>query len=117
MEQATVVVVWFCALLAGVMGGLAASQAITGRPTYPFVTRRINWSVRELKLLGLCWAIFWLFLSIYALVGSLFLSEHQAVPFGSLGWLLFILGGPAFQLLMEQHHHGRWPFKGRVSSS
>jgi hypothetical protein len=115
MQQATLVVGWFCALVAGTLGGLAASQSVTGRPTYPLVTMRIDWTARELKLLGLGWAIFWLALSIYALVGSLFLSEHQAVPFGSVGWVPFILGGPAFQLLMEQRHNGRWPFRGRVS--
>jgi hypothetical protein len=101
------------------MVGLAASQAVTGRSTYPLFSNRnrINWSVGELRLLGLVWAFNWLALAVFGLVGALYLSAHEAPPISPLGWLPIILLGSVFQLLMEQRHNRRWPFRDRVSGT
>jgi hypothetical protein len=115
MEQATVVVAWFAALVSGVFGGLAVSQAVTGRPTTSMISRRTKWSVGELKVLGLGWAVYWLALAVFALVGSLNIAANRVVLFLPLTLSPILLGGPIFHLLMEQRHNGRWPFKERVS--
>ncbi len=116
MEQTIIGVVWFGAVGGGAMGALAASQAVTGRPTIPLL-RRIGWSVRELKLIGLIWAIYWFGMTIYILVSSLAIASNQHVDFLPMTIYPVILGGPAFQLLMERYHHRQWPFKGRVGNN
>jgi hypothetical protein len=119
-----IVFVWLTGLLGGAMSSLAVYQAVTGLPTYPLnpgrinwsLGRRINWSLGETKLLGLNWALFWLALSVYALVGGLMTASNQTGPF-FIVILPVVLSALGFNLLIEQHHNRRWPFRGQVSYS
>ena len=110
-----ILLTWSSALIGGAMGGLAVSQAVTGRPTIPMVSRRIKWSVGELKILGLGWAIFWTALAVIGLAAGLNIAAHRIVLFLPLTLWPILIGGPIFQLVMEQHHNRLWPFKDRVS--
>ena len=117
-----VIPIWFFALLGGAMAALAVSQAVTGRPTHPLMAHRADWSVSELKILGLGWAIHWLVLAAWVLFGSIWIVTFQSMPLGRVGWIpigvlvwLPVLSlGPVFQILMDLRHEGRWPFKRQV---
>ncbi len=91
-------------------------EAVTGRPTYPLVARRIDRSVGEIKLLGVSWAIFWLALAVYALVGAFMDASHQTVPLLFMTVFPLILAATGFHALMEQHHNRRWPFKREIGN-
>jgi hypothetical protein len=112
MEQFAIAVAWFAGLVGGVFVSLGMVQALTGRSV---MRKRSNWSVGEIKMLGVVWAVAGLVLAISALVGSLQTAAHQSTLFVTFALWPIILGGPIGQLLIEQRHYGRWPFKDRVS--
>jgi hypothetical protein len=118
-----IVSVWLFALLGGAMSSLGAAQAVTGLPIYPltsgrinwYLGSRINWSLGETKLLGLNGSIFWLALSVYALVGGLMAASNQTWwPF-FITVMPLVLASMGFQTLLEQHHNRRWPFERQIS--
>jgi hypothetical protein len=115
--------VWLTALAGGAIGSLGAAQAITGLPIYPFTPgrinwslgRRINWSLGETKLLGLNGAIFWVALSLYALVGGLMTASNQTTGLFVMTVFPAVLASLGFNVLMEQRHNRGWPFNRQVS--
>jgi hypothetical protein len=116
-DMLNVLLVWLVAFLGGVMGTLGAVQAVSGRRTYPFNPRGTNWSAGELNLLGLGFAVLWLAMAVYGLVGGLFIASHVHVPFGPLFWAPVVIASLLFQVLMQQRHSRGWPFKGQTSRS
>jgi hypothetical protein len=111
MVQAIIATAWFAGLVGGAFVGLGVFQALTGRS---LMRKRISWSVGEIKVLGVVWAVTGLVLAIVALVGSLQIASDQPAPFATFVFPI-ALGGPIGQLLIEQHHNRRWPFKDRAS--
>jgi len=112
-----IVFVWVVTVLAVVLGTLAAVQVVTGRRTYPLTSRQTDWSIGELKLLGVCWAIYCYALALYALVGGLLVEVHMKMPFGFLLAIPFIVAATLIQGLTGARHNRRWPFKGQTSDS
>jgi hypothetical protein len=112
-----IVFVWFVTVLAVVLGTLAAVQAASGRRTYPLTPRQTDWSIGELKLLGVCWAIYCYALALYALVGGLLVEMHVRNLFGLLAAIPFLLAATLIQGLTAARHHRRWPFKRQISGS
>jgi hypothetical protein len=112
-----IVGVWVVTVLAVVLGTLAAVQAASGRRTYPFTPRHTDWSIGELKLLGVCWAIYCYALALYVLVGGLLVEMHAQNPFGLLTAIPFVLAATLIQGLTVARHNRRWPFKRQISRS
>ena len=112
MEAATIVGVWLGTFLYGALFALGTVEAALGRvivnPT------RINWSVREARLLGLARANFGVIGAVYGLAVVLIYVVAQRFPPFWVGGLVFAiaLGVLTFQGLMEQHHKHLWPFSG-----
>jgi hypothetical protein len=113
MDQAVIATTWFAGLVGGVFVGLGVFQALTGRS---LMRKRTSWSAGEIKLLGVVWAITGLVLAITALVGAFQIAANQA-PRSFALWPIIVLGGPIAQLLIEQHHNRRWPFRDRASGT
>jgi hypothetical protein len=104
--------VWFFSALFAAWTAIAVAQIVTGRALFLlFLPRRVNWSDREARLLGLAWLVSGLFGLIYTLVGGLRLAAHQTPPFWMEAlWSLIFFGSLTFQLLLVQRHNKGWPF-------
>jgi hypothetical protein len=103
--------VLFFSALFGAWTAIAVAQIATGRALFLFLPRRVNWSDREARLLGLGWLGSGGSGLIYFLVGGLSLAAHQTPPFWMQAiWFLIFFGSLVFQLLLVQRHNKGWPF-------
>jgi hypothetical protein len=116
-DIATAFLVWLVTFSGGMFTSLAVAQAVTGRRLYPLNPKQTEWSVGELKLLGLCWAMYWLALAAYGLVGGILNAMNMKVPSSFVFWIPFVLSAPLMTILLERRHNRRWPFKEQTSRS
>ncbi len=115
----TLGVVWLFSLGFGAWTALAVAQAVAGRPFFRFLTGRVAWSAGEIKVSGWSWAMCGLAGAVFTLVGALTIANNRLPQHGigsPLGlfanpWPFVFLLTSLFQVLIEQHHKRRWPYK------
>ncbi|TME03492.1 MAG: hypothetical protein E6I53_07255 [Chloroflexi bacterium] len=123
MSDVTLVSAWVGGIVGGAGVTLGVVQVVTGRMIIN--PRRWNWSVGEVRILGLVTAAEASILAIYSLVGGLVLSTGPSPNWVApawwydVVWLIFpaIAAIPISMLLLEQHHQKRWPFEGRLPTA
>jgi hypothetical protein len=112
------VFLWAVTTFFGVWTGLGVAQLISGHFMFRmFSPTGVDWSTNEIRLSGASWAVCGLVGAISVLLLNLFGSFLVGTP-----WVMLANPfAPAFlctllaQVLIEQHHRGRWPFTRRLS--
>jgi hypothetical protein len=106
VDTSLLVNAWFGGIVAGSGLTVGFVELVTGR----FVLGRTQWSTWEVRLGGLAIFISGLYLAIYVLAMALrpaWWDDFQPTIFVMLLW------PAAFFLLLNLHHHRRWPFNRR----
>ncbi len=118
MDALTACIALFLAFFAGCWTTLGVMSVVTER--LYFNPRRIQWSSREVRMLGLTMAVQGLILGLWTVVLTLTLS-FRTLPWFWLGpswgipqlWLPFIALSLtlAFTAWIQLRHFHRWPFR------
>jgi hypothetical protein len=121
---AIVVSAWAAGFFAGTLFTFGMIEVVTGRMVVN--PQRLNWSVGEVRVRGMAFAIGGLLIGTYSLINflSLLVSWYQiwALPpwwyATQLAWVPIVGIAPMTSLLLEQHHKKRWPFnRSRTQAS
>jgi len=116
MSGTELVGAWLGGIIGGVGMTLGTIERLTGRIVIN--SRRLNWSGGEVRVHGAAIAAAGLILAAYTLAGAFVLSTgpspHWLAPtwWDDVQWLIIpvLLTMPLTTLLLQQHHHARWPF-------
>ena len=115
MDGFGIVVSWLIATFFGFWTGLGVAQAVTGRFFFRmFNPPRIEWSTNEIKVSGVSYAICGVVGAASILIFDLFGAFGVGTPWIMVSnpFIWLFLATLLVQVIIEQHHRGRWPFRG-----
>ena len=119
MDGSTIVMTWVIAFTSGALAALGVAQAASGRLLRIFNRRHLDWTVGEVRVLGLTWAVAGASWAVWALFGAL--TFAHVIPLFWVGhWWGILISAPVslitfgallVQVLIELRHNHRWPFR------
>src|SRR5258705_2702780 len=113
MDSFGVVLFWGATVFFGIWTGLGIAQTTTGQLLFGMFNPRVDWSANEIRLWGVTFAICGFAGTVSGLVFVLYGPIGVGTPWFLLPspWVFVFLGTLLVQVLIDQHHRGRWPFR------
>jgi hypothetical protein len=118
MDSFEVVLFWSATVFFGIWTGLGIAQTFTGQFMFGMLNPRVDWSANEIRFSGVTLAVCGFAGAVSGLVFELYGPFGVGTPWFLLPspWSVVFLGTLVVQVLIDQHHRGRWPFRPRSST-